>query len=188
MTDFIDDIAIGQTLESARTPSADPVRVREILAKSLAVQTLDLAETATLLQVADPGLRLEMEETALKIKRFVYDNRIVTFAPMYVSNRCVNRCKYCGFSADNPRQKRRTLTMPEIKAETEAMAGRDGHKRVMAVFGEHPSTGAEYIADTLGAIYSADVPTRRGRAGWSRSMAGWCAARRRLPPSSRCPG
>ena len=158
--DFIDDALIERQLESGQNP--DPVRVREILAKSLAIQTLEPAETAILLQVSDPGLRHEMEETALKIKHFVYDNRIVTFAPMYISSHCVNRCLYCGFRSDNDLQKRRCLTMDEIKAEAAAMTGRDGHKRVMAVYGEHPKSGAEFIAQSLDAIYSVRVKTRHG--------------------------
>ena len=140
--DFIDDDLIERQLEAGRSP--DPARVRDILAKSLAIQTLEPAETALLLHVTDPGLRREMEETALKIKRFVYDNRIVTFAPMYISSYCVNRCRYCGFSSENDLLKRRCLTMDEIKAEAAAMTGRDGHKRVMAVYGEHPISGAAF--------------------------------------------
>ena len=158
--DFIDDELIERQLEAARNP--DPARVRDILAKSLAIQTLEPAETALLLHVSDPELRREMEEAALKIKRFVYDNRIVTFAPMYISSFCVNRCRYCGFSSENDLLKRRCLTMDEIKAEAAAMTGRDGHKRVMAVFGEHPISGAEFIAQSLEAIYSVNVKTRHG--------------------------
>ena len=158
--DFIDDDLIERQLEASINP--DPVRVREILAKSLAIQTLEPAETALLLHVTDPELRKEMEETALKIKHFVYDNRIVTFAPMYISSHCVNRCLYCGFRSDNDLQKRRCLTMDEIKAEAAAMTGRDGHKRVMAVYGEHPKSGAEFIAQSLDAIYSVRVKTRHG--------------------------
>ncbi len=158
--DFIDDDLIESQLEAGKNP--DLGRIREILAKSLAIQTLEPAETALLLHVTDPELRKEMEETALKIKHFVYDNRIVTFAPMYISSHCVNRCRYCGFSSDNDLQKRRCLTMDEIKAEAAAMTGRDGHKRVMAVYGEHPISDAAFIAESLEAIYSVKVKTRHG--------------------------
>lgn len=158
--DFIDEDLIKRQLEAGKNP--DPVRVRDILAKSLAIKTLDPSETALLLHVTDPDLRREMEETASKIKHFVYDNRIVTFAPMYISNLCVNKCKYCGFSTENKLQKRRTLTFEEIQAEAAAMTGRDGHKRVMAVYGEHPTTGAAFIAKSLEAIYSVSVKTRNG--------------------------
>lgn len=159
--DFIDDDLIMRQLEAGKK-NTDPARIRDILAKSLAIETLEPEETAALLYVTDPELRKEMEETANAIKHKVYDNRIVTFAPMYISSYCVNRCRYCGFSADNPHQKRRCLTMDEIKAEAEAMTGIHGHKRVMAVYGEHPMTGAEFIAESLDAIYSVSVKTRHG--------------------------
>lgn len=158
--DFIDDAFISRTLEEAKEP--DPAKIRDILAKSLAIETLLPEETAALLQVTDPELKAEMTETAGRIKHKVYDNRIVTFAPMYISSYCVNRCRYCGFSADNPHQRRRCLSMDEIKAEAEAMTGVHGHKRVMAVYGEHPMTGAKFIADSLAAIYSVSVKTRHG--------------------------
>ena len=157
--DFIDDDAIRAELAANATP--DPARIRDILQKSLAIETLSGAETAALLAVEDPELLAEMADTALKIKHKVYDNRIVTFAPMYISSYCVNRCRYCGFSADNTREKRRCLTMEEITREAQAMI-RLGHKRVMAVYGEHPMTGARFIADSLAHIYEARVQTRRG--------------------------
>ena len=158
---FIDEARIEAALRRAVNP--DPARIRDILAKSLAIETLLPEETAVLLQVADPGLRQAMEATALAIKHKVYDNRIVTFAPMYISSYCVNRCQYCGFNADNSQQRRRQLTLDEIRAEAAAMCGRDGHKRVMAVYGEHPRTGASFIAESLQAIYSVEVKTRRGK-------------------------
>ena len=160
--DFIDDEHIARELQAGANP--DPARIRAILAKSLAIETLTTAETAALLHVTDPELRQEMETAALAVKHKVYDNRIVTFAPMYISNYCVNRCAYCGFRADNREQRRRQLTIEEIQAEAAAMCGRDGHKRVMAVYGETPKTGADFIAESLQAIYSVEVPTRRGKA------------------------
>ena len=159
--DFIDEGKIEQDLQQTAQP--DPVRVRDILAKSLAIETLLPAETAVLLNVTDPELRREMEVAALTIKHKVYDNRIVTFAPMYISSFCVNRCQYCGFRSDNSAQRRRQLSLDEIKAEAAAMCGRDGHKRVMAVYGEHPQTDATFIAASLQAIYGVEVPTRRGK-------------------------
>lgn len=155
---FIDDALIRRQLAENARP--DPARIRDILQKSLAIQTLAADETAALLAVDDPALLAEMMDTAAKIKRFVYDNRIVTFAPMYISSYCINRCKYCGFSLDNSKERRRCLSMPEITREAEAMIRR-GHKRCMAVFGEHPLTGARFISDSLAAIYEAKVPGRR---------------------------
>jgi len=158
--DFIDDDLIERTLRT--TPSPDAGRVRDIMAKSLDIQTLSLEEAAVLLNVQDEELWSEMEETAARIKRKVYDNRIVTFAPLYCSDLCVNNCIYCGFRSSNTLMKRRILTMPEIRREVEVLAGRIGHKRLMMVYGEHPTSGAEYIADSIKTVYSVKVPTRHG--------------------------
>lgn len=157
--DFIDDDAIRAEIRENSKPEKG--RVRDIIQKSLAIQTLSGEEVAALLSVDDPELLAEMAEAAWTIKHKVYDNRVVTFAPMYISSYCVNRCRYCGFSADNCHEKRRCLTQEEIKREAEAMI-RLGHKRVMAVYGEHPATGAEFIAESLASIYSAKVQMRRG--------------------------
>lgn len=157
--DFINDEAIHEEISANSKP--DKQRVRDIIQKSLAIQTLSGDEVAALLAVDDPELIDEMAAAAWEIKHKVYDNRVVTFAPMYISSYCVNRCRYCGFSADNIHEKRRCLTQDEIKREAEAMI-RLGHKRVMAVFGEHPMTGAEFIAESLDSIYSASAQMRRG--------------------------
>lgn len=159
--DFIDDDAIRCEIRDNSRP--DKKLVRDIIAKSLAVETLSGPEVAALLAVDDPELLEEMASAAWDVKHKVYDNRVVTFAPMYISSHCINRCRYCGFSADNRHGgKRRILSPEEITREAEAMI-RLGHKRVMAVFGEHPMTGAEYIAKSLESIYAANVQMRKGR-------------------------
>ena len=158
--DFIDDEAVERTLRQNQSPDAQ--RVRDILAKSLAIESLSLADTAALLHVRDPELVAEMEEAALKVKKTVYDNRIVTFAPLYMSNLCVNNCRYCGFRNENTREARRKLTMTEVRDETAALAGQIGHKRLIVVYGEHPSTSTDYIAETIETVYGVEVPTRRG--------------------------
>ena len=89
------------------------------------------------MNVEDPGLLEEMREAALQVKKKVYDNRIVFFAPLYCSNLCVNSCVYCGFRSDNCAEKRHVLTMEEVRRETEAVID-EGHKRLIAVYGEHP--------------------------------------------------
>jgi 2-iminoacetate synthase len=159
--DFIDDENILSRIEANKNP--DPKRIREIFAKSLAINTLDLDETAMLLNMEDPDLIAEMFELAGEIKRKVYDNRIVTFAPLYCSNLCVNNCSYCGFRTDNTDEKRRRLSMDEIVMETRALAGEIGHKRIIAVYGEHHSTDADYIAESIKTIYDVEARTRTGR-------------------------
>ena len=158
--DFIDDAAIWKMIGSA--PEPDAVAVGAILAKSLAVQTLSPEDLALLIGVKDPDMLREMEAAALQIKKKVYDNRIVTFAPLYMGNYCVNNCAYCGFKHENLAAKRRVLSMEEIRKETESLAGKIGHKRIIAVYGEHPMTGIDYILESMKTIYDVKVPTKHG--------------------------
>jgi 2-iminoacetate synthase len=155
--DFIDDGAMESVLRMATPPDAS--RVRDILAKSLAIQTLTPGETAELLAVEDPQLALEMEQAASAVKRHVYDNRIVTFAPLYLSTKCVNNCAYCGLRSDNRDIQHRQLSLDEIRSEIAVLAGSIGHKRLIAVYGEHPRSD---ILKSMEAIYSVTAPTRRG--------------------------
>jgi len=160
---FIDDAEIMRNLSAAADrPANDAVRVREILAKSRAIETLLPEETATLIHVTDPDLLQEMEETALAVKLAVYDNRIVMFAPLYISNLCVNRCTYCGFRCGNEDQKRRVLDMDEVRQEIDVLAGKIGHKRLIAVYGEHPDTSTDYFAETIRTIYNHPVKSPKG--------------------------
>ena len=155
---FIDEDLINRTLAEADSKEVDSVRIREIIAKSESTcETLEIAETAALMRVTDKDLLEEMRAAADRIKRKVYDNRIVMFAPLYMSNLCVNGCKYCGFREGNELQMRRVLTMDELKEEVDVLAGRIGHKRLIAVYGEHPDTSTEYIAETIRTCYARQV-------------------------------
>ncbi|WP_432203634.1 [FeFe] hydrogenase H-cluster radical SAM maturase HydG [Thermoanaerobacter uzonensis] len=158
--DFIDDEEIWEKLRKNQNP--DKQRIREIIQKSLKIETLEPDETAALLNVKDPELWQEIFDAAAKIKKKVYDSRIVTFAPLYCSNLCVNNCVYCGFRRENTVIKRRRLTLEEVRREAEVLAGEIGHKRLIAVYGEHPTTDAKYIADTIRTIYEVKVKTKNG--------------------------
>ncbi|MFH1208374.1 MAG: [FeFe] hydrogenase H-cluster radical SAM maturase HydG [Candidatus Omnitrophota bacterium] len=158
--DFIRDAEIWQEIERAQAPSV--ARVREILSKALEIRTLSPDDLAVLMKVEDPEILREMQETALRIKKKVYDNRIVTFAPLYMGNYCVNNCAYCGFRHENLGAKRRVLSQDEIRRETESLAGKIGHKRIIAVYGEHPRTGIDYILESMKTIYDVKTPTRHG--------------------------
>lgn len=157
--DFIDEGEIVRELEETRGP--DVGMVRDILQKSLDIKLLTPRETAVLLNVEDPELLEEMKGVALEVKKRVYDNRIVFFAPLYCSNVCVNRCVYCGFRSDNCKEKRHVLTPAEIRQETEVVIDQ-GHKRLIAVYGEHPLSDADYIADSISEIYSVKRTTPTG--------------------------
>ncbi|MBF0386714.1 MAG: [FeFe] hydrogenase H-cluster radical SAM maturase HydG [Candidatus Omnitrophica bacterium] len=160
--DFINEELIHSQLAAAPgVPS--PQQVRDILAKSLAIQDLTPDEVAVLINVNDPGLLEEMRAAALAIKLKVYDNRIVTFAPFYLGNYCVNRCAYCGFNNDNCTAQRKVLSQEEIKREVAVLAGDIGHKRLIVVYGEHPRNDVDYIVESMQTIYSVRIPTRHGQ-------------------------
>lgn len=137
-------------------------KLDEILAKSLSIKTLALEETAYLLAVSEPQALEKMKEASIKVKRKVYDNRIVTFAPLYLGNFCVNDCSYCGFRESNKYAKRKVLSLAEIEAETKILAGQIGHKRLIVVYGEHPANDIDYMLDTIQAIYNTKAKTKRG--------------------------
>ena len=158
--DFIDDKKINQLISDNVEPTAE--RIEEILEKSLSIETLTMEETSDLIKVKDPELLKLMRETALKIKLKVYDNRIVMFAPLYLANLCVNNCAYCGFRTGNDQAKRRVLEVDEVVKEAEALAGDIGHKRLIVVYGEHPSTGIDYMTKTIDALYKVKVQTKNG--------------------------
>ncbi|MCE5326779.1 MAG: [FeFe] hydrogenase H-cluster radical SAM maturase HydG [Planctomycetaceae bacterium] len=148
--DFIDERQL-ESLLAAAPPEAS--RVREVIAKSLDKQALSPAETAVLLRVGDPELVEEIFAAARTLKRTVYGNRIVLFAPLYVGSECVNDCQYCAFKRSNRQAVRRTLTADELHLQVKAMEDR-GHKRLILVFGEHPRYGAEYIAQCVREVYT----------------------------------
>lgn len=157
--DFIDEAEIYVKLATNQNP--DKQQIRDILQKSLSVTRLSPDETAALLNVKNEELWEEMYQTAYEVKRRVYDNRIVFFAPLYCSNLCVNNCAYCGFKKDNKAEKRRILNMEEIKRETEYVVD-EGHKRMIVVYGEHPLSDADYIAESIKSIYSVKKKSKYG--------------------------
>jgi len=157
--DFINEQEIENHLNNNR--KSDKQQIRDIIQKSLRIERLEPAETAALLQVEDPELWEEMYAAGLEVKRKVYDNRIVFFAPLYCSNLCVNNCAYCGFRYDNKEERRRILTMDEVRQETEVVIS-EGHKRMIVVYGEHPRSDADYIARTIETIYGVKKKARHG--------------------------
>jgi 2-iminoacetate synthase len=147
--DFIDDARLETLLKTTRP---DPVRVREIVAKSLSLQPLEVEETAVLLAAEDPVLVEEIYQAARQLKTRVYGNRIVLFAPLYIGNDCINDCAYCAFKSSSRDVVRRTLSESEIRRQVEALEN-VGHKRLILVFGEHPAYDADYIARCVRQVY-----------------------------------
>ncbi len=149
---FIPEAEIFAWLERTRDPA--PERVRAIIRRSLDKNRLEPEEMATLINAEAPELVEEIFEGARELKKRIYGNRIVLFAPLYVGNECINRCEYCGFRADNPEVQRKTLLGDELVAEVEALQEL-GHKRLIMVYGEHPKYDAQYIRDTVREVYQA---------------------------------
>ena len=147
--DFIDD----QRLEELLKTQADGRAVRDVIAKSMEKQPLSVEETAVLLTAETGKLIEEIFSAAHELKKKIYGNRIVLFAPLYVGNDCLNDCRYCGFRRSNPQAIRHTLSDEEIIREVAALVQR-GHKRIIIVFGEHPDYNPEYIADCIHKVYS----------------------------------
>ena len=106
-----------------------------------------------LLASNDEDLVEEIKETARKLKREVYGNRIVIFAPLYIGNFCINDCEYCAFRRSLRTTVRKTLTTDELVEEVKALEN-VGHKRLILVFGEHPDYSPEFIANTVRKVYS----------------------------------
>lgn len=150
MRPFIDSDEIRNILKETENPSME--QVRAIVERSQGKHRLTLQETATLLNATTPEAIEYIKSAARQLKKDVYGDRIVLFAPLYIGNRCINNCSYCGFRVSNTKSIRKTLSDSEIAAETEALEDQ-GHKRLILVFGEHPMYDAQYIARCVRAVY-----------------------------------
>jgi len=149
MKPFIDESEIWEILNNTQVSAEN---VRKIIKKSLDKNRLSLQETAVLLKANDPELIEEIKAGARTLKEKVYGDRIVIFAPLYIGNKCVNNCTYCGFRASNKKQHRITLSDEQIKMEVKALED-TGQKRLILVYGEHPMYDADFIADSVRSVY-----------------------------------
>lgn len=155
--DFIDDDKIWAQLNKWENPSKEAVR--KVLKKAEQCVRLEPEETAILIQNKDEETIQEMYELAHKLKEEVYGDRIVFFAPLYISDECANNCKYCGFRSSNTSMRRKTLNMEEIEQEVKIMI-EEGQKRTILVYGESPNTQVDFMCDTVKKVYS--VKTEHG--------------------------
>jgi 2-iminoacetate synthase len=153
--DFIDEAAIYAALEDGKKRvSRDEVEA--IIRKAALADGLSLPEVAVLLNVEDPELIREIYKTAIAVKQSIYGNRLVLFAPLYISDFCINKCVYCGYGAGH-KFKRRKLSMEEIKQETQVLLEM-GHKRIAMEAGEDPENcPIDYVLEAIDAVYSVDV-------------------------------
>ncbi len=144
--DYIEDL-----LEKNTSPAAEEIKA--ICEKAGSLQGLSHEEVAKLLHVEDPDLLKLIYATAGTIKRKIYGKRVVMFAPLYVSNHCVNTCSYCGFQVHNDMCRRR-LSMDEVAEEVRILE-RMGHKRIALEAGEDPrNCPIDYVLESIDTIYN----------------------------------
>ena len=152
--EFIHDGEIRDTLSWAREHRNDRALIEEILAKAEEGKGISHREAAVLIEVEDKEIEERIFAIARKLKEQIYGNRIVMFAPLYLSNHCVNGCVYCPYHAKNKTIPRRKLTQEEIRREVIALQDM-GHKRLALETGEHPKLSPiEYVLESIDTIYS----------------------------------
>ena len=152
--EFIHDGEIRSTLEYAREHRADKALIEEILRKAELGNGISHREAAVLIEVEDKEIEERMYAIARRLKERIYGNRIVMFAPLYLSNHCVNGCVYCPYHAQNRTIPRRKLTQEERRREVIALQDM-GHKRLALETGEHPKLSPiEYVLESIDTIYS----------------------------------
>ena len=152
--EFISHAEILETLEYAQEHKEDKAYVKALLKRAGDFKGLDHREALTLLECKDPELTEEMFRLAKEIKQKFYGNRIVMFAPLYLSNYCVNGCVYCPYHAKNKHIARKKLSQEEIRREVTALQDM-GHKRLALETGEDPVRNPlEYVLESIETIYS----------------------------------
>ena len=152
--EFINHEEILSTLAYADEHKHDKALITEILAKAKLEKGLSHREASVLLACDIPELNKEIFALAKKIKDDFYGDRIVLFAPLYLSNYCVNGCVYCPYHAKNKHIARKKLTQEDIKREVIALQDM-GHKRLALETGEDPvNNPIEYVLESIKTIYS----------------------------------
>ena len=160
--EFINHEEILETLKFADEHKDDFTLIDDILEKARPKKVgngwhcegLSHKEASVLLACEEPNRVQKMFEIAEEIKQAFYGNRIVLFAPLYLSNYCINGCLYCPYHAKNRHIPRKKLSQEEIKAEVIALQDM-GHKRLAIEAGEDPvNNPIEYILESIKTIYS----------------------------------
>ena len=152
--EFINDEEIRETVNYAKEHKNDAALIDEILERASSRKGLSHRDASVLLACEDEERIQRIYDLAEQIKKDFYGNRIVLFAPLYLSNYCVNSCLYCPYHIKNRHIARKKLTLEEVKREVEALQDM-GHKRLAIESGEDPvNNPIEYILDCIDAIYS----------------------------------
>ena len=152
--EFISHEEILDTLAYAEANKDNLALVDEIIAKAELRQGLSHRDASVLLACEDEERIAKIYALAEQIKKDFYGNRIVMFAPLYLSNYCINGCTYCPYHAKNKHIARKKLTQEEVRAEVIALQDM-GHKRLALEAGEDPvNNPLEYILECIKTIYS----------------------------------
>lgn len=152
--EFINHEEILETLDWAEAHKNDKALLDEYLAKAASFKGLTHREAALLLACDDAEYNQKILDTAIKVKEHIYGSRIVLFAPLYLSNHCINECTYCPYHAKNKQIERKKLSQEEIAREVRALQDL-GHKRLLLEAGEHPKHNPiDYILESVKTIYS----------------------------------
>lgn len=153
-TEFIDDEEILASLEFAKKNKNNKQLINEIIEKAKEYKGLSHREAILLLECELEDENQKIFKLAKEIKEKFYGNRIVMFAPLYLSNYCVNGCTYCPYHYKNKHIARKKLTQEEIKREVMALQDL-GHKRLALETGEDPiNSPIEYVLESIKTIYS----------------------------------
>lgn len=152
--EFICHDEILDTLAYAEQNRDNAALISDIIDKSAEGKGLSHREAALLLECRDPELKTRIYAIAKAIKHRIYGNRIVMFAPLYLSNYCINGCVYCPYHVKNRTIPRKKLSQEEIEREVIALQNM-GHKRLALEAGEHPTMNSiDYILESIRTIYS----------------------------------
>ncbi len=152
--EFIDDAEIRASVAWAAGNRSDRALAEAILGKARLGRGIDHREALLLLECDIPEVNRETYALARELKQRLYGNRIVIFAPLYLSNYCVNGCVYCPFHYGNRAMPRKKLTQEEIRREVIALQDM-GHKRLALETGEDPvNCPIEYVLESIRTIYS----------------------------------
>ncbi len=152
--EFISHDEIMDSLKFAEENKDNKELIRKVMDKAALGKGLDHREASLLLEVEDPEIIDEMFKLAEKIKLDYYGNRIVMFAPLYLSNYCVNGCTYCPYHHQNKHIARKKLSQEDIRREVIALQDM-GHKRLALEAGEDPvNNPIDYILESIKTVYS----------------------------------
>lgn len=170
---IIDHVLIEELLVQTKEKAKDIKHIRAILEHAKAscdvqqegtpgdvfIQSLSYEQCATLLNVDayDKEIMQEIFDAAFAVKNRIYGNRIVLFAPLYLSNHCVNQCTYCAFRTNNKEIGRSILTHDEIRAEVSHLVAQ-GHRRVLLLTGESPKYSFEELLEAIKVVSEVNVP------------------------------